>query len=63
MLPRSPSAAPTAEESYEAMNARFIVRNATKQMEAQDEEADRIPLGACPSSRGVFGTNLIPFGS
>ena len=24
---------------------------------------DDVRLGACPSSRGVFGTNLIPFGS
>jgi hypothetical protein len=23
--------------------------------------AMRLQLGACPSSRGIFGTNLIPF--
>ena len=24
-------------------------------------DAPAIPLGACPSSRGIFGTNVIPF--
>ena len=39
------------------MNVRFIARNATKQMEAQDEEADRIPLSCSPFQ--AAGANIL----